>query len=288
MKRVITGIIFTAITFISILLGGAWLAIFLALLCFLGEKEYVHLNETKGNRPSLTFIGFFGFLIFFTALLGRYDWMIAIVSCATITAFLAIMSRPKATIADTATSLMGVLYGMLLPAHLILLRGIDSHGLTFLNHTFNPKGFFQLNEGLGYLILVFCIILATDIGAFYVGTKLGKTPLAPIISPKKTVEGSIGGLIAAVLMSLLVGTAIHIDILNCVVAAIIFSVFAQLGDLAESMMKRDANAKDASDILPGHGGILDRADSFIFTAAVAYYYFNYAYGFIRLLSERLF
>lgn len=288
MKRVITGLIFSAVTFISILLGGAWLAVFLAVLCFMGEKEYVSLNESKGNRPSLTFIGFFGFLIFFTALLGRYDWMIAIVSCATITAFLAIMSRQKATIADTATSLLGVLYGMLLPAHLILLRGIDSHGLHFLNHTFNPKGFFQLNEGLGYLILVFCIILATDIGAFYVGTKIGKTPLAPVISPKKTVEGSIGGMLGAVLISVLVGTTIHIDILNCIFAAVLFSVFAQLGDLAESMMKRDANAKDASDILPGHGGVLDRADSFIFTAAVAYYYFNYVYIYVRLLSERLF
>ena len=288
MKRVITGLIFSTVTFVSILLGGAWLAVFLAILCFLGEIEYVKLNESKGNRPSLTFIGIFGFLIFFTALLGRYDWMIAIVSCATITAFLAIMSRAKATIADTATSLLGVLYGMLLPAHLVLLRGLDSHGLTFLNYTFNPHGFFKLNEGLGYLILVFCVILATDIVAFYVGTKLGKTPLAPVISPKKTVEGSIGGLLGAVIISVLVGTSIHIDILNCIFAAIIFSVFAQVGDLAESMMKRDANAKDASDILPGHGGILDRADSFIFTAAVAYYYFNYVYIYVRLLSERLF
>lgn len=288
MKRVITGLIFSTLTLVSILLGGVWLTLFLAALCFLGEIEYVRLNESKGNRPSLTFIGFFGFLIFFTALLGRYDWMIAIVSCATITAFLAIMTRQKATIADTATSLMGVLYGMLLPAHLILLRGIDTHGLHFLDYTFNPKGFFQLNEGLGYLILVFCAILATDIGAYYVGSKFGKTPLAPVISPKKTVEGSFGGLFSAILVSLMVGSAIHIDLLNCIAAGFLFSIFAQLGDLAESMMKRDANAKDASDILPGHGGILDRADSFIFTAAVAYYYFNYVYGFVKVLSESLF
>ncbi len=288
MKRVITGLIFTSITFISILLGGPWLAGFLALLCFLGEKEYVSLNEAKGIRPSLRFIGVSGFLIFFAALYNRYDLMIAIVSFGTIIAFLAIMSRPKPTIADTATTLLGVLYGMLLPAHLVLLRGIDSHGLRFLDYTFNPKGFFQLNEGLGYLILVFCIILATDIGAFYVGTKFGKTPLAPSLSPKKTIEGSAGGLGFSILLSALVGTALHIDILNCIVAAVVFSIFAQLGDLAESMMKRDANAKDASDILPGHGGILDRADSFIFTAPIAYYYFNYVYDFIRLLSLRVF
>lgn len=288
MKRIITGLIFTSITFISILLGGPWLAGFLALLCFMGEKEYVSLNHANGIRPSLTFIGIFGFLIFFTALYNRYDLMIAIVSFGTIISFLAIMSRPKPTIADTATTLLGVLYGMLLPAHMVLLRGIDSNGLRFMNHTFNPKGFFQLNEGLGYLILVFCIIVATDIGAFYVGTKFGKTPLAPSLSPKKTVEGSIGGMFCSVVISLLVGTMLHIDVLNCVVAAIVFSVFAQLGDLAESMMKRDANAKDASDILPGHGGILDRADSFIFTAPIAYYYFNYVYDLIRLLSLRVF
>lgn len=261
---------------------------FLALLCFLGEKEYVTLNEAKGIKPSITFIGLFGFLIFFAALYNRYDLMIAIVSFATIISFLAIMSREKPTTADTATTLLGVLYGMLLPAHLVLLRGIDHHGLKFLNYTFNPKGFFQLNEGLGYLILVFCIIIATDIGAFYVGTRIGKTPLSPKLSPKKTVEGSIGGMSASILVSIIVGLLIHIDILNCICAAVVFSIFAQLGDLAESMMKRDANAKDASDILPGHGGILDRADSFIFTAPVAYYYFNYAYELIRLLSLRVF
>lgn len=288
MKRVITGIIFTSIAFILILLGGPWLAGFLALLCFMGEKEYVSLSEAKGIKPSLTFIGIFGFLIFFAALYNRYDLMIAIVSFATIVAFLAIMSREKPTIADTATTILGVLYGMLLPAHLVLLRGLDSHGLKFLNHTFNPKGFFQLNEGLGYLLLAFFIIVMTDIGAFYIGSKFGKTPLAPSLSPKKTVEGSIGGMVCSVLMSILVGTMLHIDILNCIVAAILLSVFAQLGDLAESMMKRDANAKDASDILPGHGGILDRADSFIFAAPIAYYYFNYAYDLIRLISLRVF
>lgn len=288
MKRVITGLIFSALMLATILLGGAWLAGFLALICFLGEKEYVSMNEYHGIKPSFTFITIFGFLIFGAALFNRYDLMIAIVACATICAFLAIMSRPKATIADTATSLLGVLYGMLLPAHLVLLRGVDKNGLYFLNHTFNPKGFFQINEGLGYLILVFCIILMTDIGAFYVGTNWGKTPLAPTISPKKTVEGSIGGLIGSVAISVFVGSFIHIDILNCIVAGVLFSIFAQLGDLAESMMKRDANKKDASDILPGHGGILDRADSFIFTGAVAYYYFKYAYDFIRLISERIF
>ncbi|MDD3419533.1 MAG: phosphatidate cytidylyltransferase [Candidatus Gastranaerophilales bacterium] len=288
MKRVVTGLIFFSLTLASILLGGFWLALFLAIICFIGEKEYVHLNETKGNRPSFTFIAFFGFLVFGAALFNRYDLMIAIVSCATIVSFLAIMTRERSTIADTATSLLGVLYGMLLPAHLVLLRGIDKSGLHFLNYTFNPKGLFQLNEGLGYLILVFAIIVMTDCGAYYIGSKFGKTPLAPRISPKKTLEGSIGGFISAVFISLIVGSAIHIDPLNCIVAGILFSAFAQLGDLAESMMKRDANAKDASDFLPGHGGILDRADSFIFTAAVAYYYFNYAYDFIRLLSERIF
>lgn len=287
MKRVLTGIIFSALMLSSILLGGAWLAGFLALICILGEKEYVSMNEYHGIRPSFAFISIFGFLIFWAALFNRYDLMIAIVAFATIAAFLAIMSRPKATIADTATSLLGVLYGMLLPAHLILLRGFGEKELQFLNHTFNT-GLFQLNEGLGYLVLVFCAILMTDISAFYVGSNWGKTPLAPIISPKKTVEGSIGGLIGAVLISILIGSTIHMDILNCIVAGILFSVFAQLGDLAESMMKRDANKKDASDILPGHGGVLDRADSFIFTGAVAYYYFRYAYDFIKVISERLF
>lgn len=288
MKRIVTGLIFGIIAFACIILGGFWLAGFLILLTFMGSAEYVAFNNAKGMHPSRAFIALFGSLIFAVAIFNRYDLMIAIVSLATMAAFLTIMLRKKkATIADTATSMLGILYGMLLPAHLILLRGMGHDGLKMLNYTFNPDSFLQLNTGLGYLVFVFGAILMTDIGAYYIGCRWGKTPLAPEISPKKTIEGSIGGISFAILMSLLIGYIINMDILNCIFGAVVFSVAAQLGDLAESMMKRDANTKDSSDLLPGHGGILDRADSFIFTAPVAYYYFLYAHDILQALSFKV-
>lgn len=289
MKRVITGLIFSAIASICILMGEFALALFIGALCFLGMKEYVHFNELKGFKPSLTYMYAFGFLIFFTALLHRYDLMIAIVSMGTIVAFLTVMARDKGTIADTATSILGVLYGMLLPAHIILLRGLDYEGFKFFGHSFSDSNsIFQLNDGLGYVFLIFWVIIATDVGGFYIGTKFGKTPLAPELSPKKTIEGSVGGTAWSIFAALLIGWAIGMDVLNSLITGVLFSAAAQFGDLAESMMKRDVNTKDAGDILPGHGGILDRADSFIFTGAVAYYYFRYVYDFVHSIYLNIF
>lgn len=288
MKRVVTGLIFGIIAFTCIVLGGFWLAVFLILLTFMGSAEYVAFNNAKGIHPSRAFIAIFGSLIFAVAIFNRFDLMIAIVTMATMGAFLIIMLRKKqATIADTATSMLGILYGMLLPAYLILIRGMGQDGLQILNYTFNPNGILQLNAGLGYLVFVFGAILMTDIGAYYIGCRYGKTPLAPEISPKKTVEGSIGGIAFAIFTSLIIGSIINMDILNSIIAAVIFSGAAQLGDLAESMMKRDANTKDSSDLLPGHGGVLDRADSFIFTAPVAYYYFLYAHDILQTISYKV-
>lgn len=270
-------------------MGEAWLAVFLGVLCFLGIKEYVHFNVIKGFNPSITYMYAFGFLIYFTALLDRADLMIALVSIATIFSFLTVMARDKGTIADTATSLLGVMYGMVLPAHIILLRGLDFEGFRLFGHLFDDStSIFHLNDGLGYVYLMFCVIIATDVGGYYIGRKYGKRPLAPILSPKKTIEGSVGGTVASVLISLIVGWAIGMDALNSIIVALLLTAAAQFGDLAESMMKRDVNTKDASDILPGHGGVLDRADSFIFTGAAAYYYFKYVYDFVHSISISIF
>lgn len=284
-KRVVTGLIFSAVAFASILLGEFWLALFIGGLCFLGIKEYVQFNEMKGFNPSITYMYAFGLLIYFAALIDRADLMIALVSMATIFSFLTVMARDKGTIADTATSLLGVMYGMLLPAHIILLRGLDFEGFRLFGHLFDDSmSVFHLNDGLGYVYLMFCVIVATDVGGYYIGKRFGKRPLAPVLSPKKTIEGSIGGTVASILVSLFVGWAIGMDVLNSVIVALVMTAAAQFGDLAESMMKRDVNKKDASDILPGHGGILDRADSFIFTGAAAYYYFKYVYDFVHSIS----
>ena len=125
--------------------------------------------------------------------------------------------------------------------------------------------------------LIFFILLVTwagDTGAYYAGTLFGRRPLAPRISPKKTMEGLVGGLIAATLISYLARWWFLPDLsgIDCLLLAIIITMTGLWGDLAESVIKRSVGAKDSGAVLPGHGGMLDRLDSLLFSAPAFYYY----------------
>ena len=130
----------------------------------------------------------------------------------------------------------------------------------------------HLDQGAGFAVQV---AHRTDVGAYVCGSKFGKTPLAPVVSPKKTVEGAVGGSILALCTAMFIGWLIHIEWYQSLIAGFLITLFAQVGDLAESLIKRDAGVKDSGNSLPGHGGFLDRADSYLFSTPVAYFYFNY-------------
>ncbi|MBE3569311.1 MAG: phosphatidate cytidylyltransferase [Bacillales bacterium] len=131
-------------------------------------------------------------------------------------------------------------------------------------------GFYYLietrNAGVGYVFLALFIIWATDIGAYLIGRSFGKKKLWPEISPKKTVEGFLGGILSACVVALVFTLAIHLELAvpKLLMAALVMAVFGQIGDLVESALKRHYNIKDSGNILPGHGGILDRCDSWLF------------------------
>jgi phosphatidate cytidylyltransferase len=120
-------------------------------------------------------------------------------------------------------------------------------------------------------LLAILLIVATDIGSYMIGRRWGRRPLSPI-SPGKTVEGALGGIGCAVLVGggggLLLGWRFGL-VIGCLLGAVV-ALFALVGDLTESMMKRDAGLKDSGDAIPGHGGILDRIDSYLFVPAVVY------------------
>jgi phosphatidate cytidylyltransferase len=126
--------------------------------------------------------------------------------------------------------------------------------------------------------LIWLPILATwmtDTSAYFTGLNFGKNKLAPQISPKKTIEGALGGIIGSIIIVLIYGSYLAINIKERILLGVLLSIASQLGDLVESSFKRDAQIKDSGDIIPGHGGILDRFDSLLFTLPLTYYYFYF-------------
>jgi len=132
-----------------------------------------------------------------------------------------------------------------------------------------------IDQGAGFVLVLIFSTSLTDTGAYFMGKFFGKHKLCPSISPSKTVEGSIGGMIGAIAGAFLIGLPLKLmptDILNI---GALCGIFAQLGDLWESILKRDAHAKDSGSAFASHGGIMDRIDSLLFTAPVVYFYIKY-------------
>lgn len=131
-----------------------------------------------------------------------------------------------------------------------------------------------LEGGLGLLASLLLITKSCDIGAYLIGSRFGKNPLIPRVSPHKTVEGAIGGVIFSVLTALVCKPLLNFGYLHLMVIGASLSILAQLGDLSESLIKRDCQVKDSGNIFPGMGGVLDQIDSLLFTAPVFYFYMS--------------
>lgn len=160
----------------------------------------------------------------------------------------------KTSAAEAALLLMGLLYVPVLLVHLVWLHGLP--------------------DGVKWIFLLLIIVMSGDTAAFYTGCNLGKRKLYPIVSPNKSIEGAIGGLLGS-----LVGTFLakgvffpQLTVIDCFVLALVAGMLGQIGDLFESLLKRSFGVKDSGVIIPGHGGILDRLDSILFAAPVVYYY----------------
>lgn len=264
--KMLTGFIMGTIVMLCIIFGGIPILLMIFCILIFGSKEYVKILEHKGFHPSLKIIIASEIILAAIMYLNRTEYVaLALVAC-TFAAFLWVLFRGRQPyIANVATTTLGFIYCGYFPLHLLLLRDMSS---------------VEFQNGLGFVVMMFTAILATDVGCYYAGTKFGKHKLAPVISPNKTIEGSIGGIICAIIGAMIIGFFINhwFEPLPWYIsfsAGLLCTVFAQLGDLCESLIKRDAGVKDSGNSLPGHGGFLDRSDSFIFAIPVMYYFCKY-------------
>lgn len=266
--RITTGVIVGVIALLCVIFGGIPLMLMALVFSFWCSKEWVQILNNKGFYPFLSVMLAVNLLFALVTTFNRLELMAPVIAFGIISAFFAVLFKGRQPyIANVATTIAGFIYCGWLPCHIIMLRQLGTDGASLLG--------FSDNVGLGFLVLIFFVILMTDIGAYYVGSKFGKKPLCPVVSPKKTVEGAIGGGLFAVVTAFIVGYLIHLPWYYSLIAGVLVTVFAQLGDLSESLIKRDAGVKDSGNSLPGHGGFLDRVDSYMFSAPVAYYFFQY-------------
>ncbi|MFN2452880.1 MAG: phosphatidate cytidylyltransferase [Pyrinomonadaceae bacterium] len=264
MSRVITAIIALPVLVASILVPAlAPLFVLLALAAMvIGLYEFWWLARRREMKPDIV-IGYAGAAAIFTAFyFNAPDFTIIIIPALVIAALAAAMLRGAPfdkMLASVGATVLGVFYVALLGGHLIAVR----------------TGFPNRPQLATHLLLFFFLVLmGSDTGAYYTGRTFGRRKLAPNISPGKTWEGAAGGMLASLLLAALarywffrelpVGVALAL--------AALMNVLGVVGDLTESALKRGAGAKDAAQILPGHGGLLDRLDSLLFNAPVIYYF----------------
>jgi phosphatidate cytidylyltransferase len=281
--RIISAVVAIGLALSITLLGGWYFTAGLCVLIYLGQTEYFHLAQAKGIAPAAktTLLVSQVLMVLSNLDSSLADAMFPV--AGTLICFYLLFQPKFATIADISTSIMGLFYGGYLPSYWVRLRAIgqvQAHNLP-LDGFWLPtlRDWFDLTNlpsGLTVTLLAFVCIWAADIGAYVVGRLFGRTRLTDI-SPKKTVEGAVFGVAASVGVGVLGAWGLGWPGFPMTGSALglIIGIASLLGDLTESMMKRDAGVKDSGDLIPGHGGILDRADSYVFTAPLVYYFVTF-------------
>jgi len=277
--RLRSGILIGIFGLIVVLLGGWVLTLAIALLTYLALLEFFRMAEFKGIKPATKTTLFSSFVIIIFTYLetiglleGEISNSILPICSVVICTWLLLQPKPG-TISDIAASIFGLFYLGFLPSYWIKLRELDSV-IIISNPGFISFENLSNTTGL-HLTLTSCfLIVASDIGSYFIGKSFGKTSLSPI-SPSKTIEGLIGGISCSILLAIFFAFLLNWEnpLLVGILYGILISLMALVGDLIESMMKRDAKIKDSGTFLPGHGGILDRIDSYIFTPSVLFYIF---------------
>ena len=262
--RVISGIFLVLIAGVSIYFGGAVLAVILAAISFIGYFELsrvigLHKNDSKTGILEAT--GYISIAVYYVLVyLGISErfftvWMILTLL---IMAGVYVFTFPRYEAGLLMGAFFSVIYAPVMFSFIYLTRCKEN----------------------GFLLVLFVFICSwvSDTCAYLVGMLIGKHKLAPVLSPKKSIEGAVGGVVGSALVGVIYGFLLvklegisYSDVWLCGVIGAVGSVFSQIGDLAASGIKRHYNIKDYGTLIPGHGGIMDRFDSVIVTAPMIYF-----------------
>lgn len=252
--RIITAVIGIPLLLLILYQGGlAWTALFV-FLAAVALYEYWGMMKSNGHNPQYVSAGFLLLLLFFRQQAGEY-FMPLLLAAVLLMVLETVILYPRFQLEDIALSWMGAFYTGFLFGFALLLQ--------------------QAPQPFPTVLLVFLVTWGSDVGGYLFGRLWGKNKMTPLLSPNKTWVGAIGGMILAVAAAAtfyyfypLAG----LSLAHFMVMALLGSVSAQLGDLFESAIKRYFGAKDSGSIIPGHGGVLDRFDSFLLVLPVFYYF----------------
>lgn len=263
----------------SCLFSPTLFAALATVLITIGMVEFYAMARTRGMAPHSIIGATCSIAICLLAWIGRpLDLLYSLAACTIIVCTFAMARTARDAIANISVTVFGIVYVGWLCSHIISLRMLPLDGGD-ANTNFG---------GAGYVIMLLMLLWLGDGGAFFVWTAWGKHKLIPSVSPGKTVEGAIGGLVLTLIGSMLIRDAgLMLDGFNVALFPSFsvgrylligagVAVSGQVGDLCESYLKRDAGLKDTGNLLPGHGGFLDRFDSLAFAAPLLYFFLKFA------------
>lgn len=252
--RLISGIVLVVIALATII-SGSWILFFTLLaVSLIGMRElYKVMRVSDEHVTVLELVGYLGAVLYYIAMkadFGNYGTMAIIISMILIL-FVYVFGYPKYHAEQVMAAFFGVIYVAVMLSFIYLTR--------------------SLPDGKFLVWLIFLCSWGCDTCAYCVGMLIGKHKMAPVLSPKKSIEGAVGGVAGAALLGVIYAAATQGKMAEYALICAVGALISMVGDLAASAIKRNQNIKDYGKLIPGHGGILDRFDSVIITAPVIYY-----------------